>query len=284
MKIRIFLTCLCLLFSSFTPPDSSAETIKYLGTTPFYLNETFPGFGGNSSFFTDVTTGQGTTEEIIVNHNSIRWGRYSEIYAGLDVTSYVENPYHISVGLSNIEAWFIPLYDAGPTPLTFTWNIGWGYEAADIEHYQVLDEFDQESQWYEFVDVFFESSLSIPMAFLTIPELESAFFVLPEGLPEYTDSFESSGYTYDITLRNTFNIIEGAYAHYARELLGLDSDSVVLGGYWGNTPNNWYTALDIWLDIRVTSPSAAPTPEPATVFLMGAGLLGMLGMRKRFKK
>ena len=28
----------------------------------------------------------------------------------------------------------------------------------------------------------------------------------------------------------------------------------------------------------------SPTPEPATVLLMGAGLLGMLGMRRRFKK
>jgi len=28
----------------------------------------------------------------------------------------------------------------------------------------------------------------------------------------------------------------------------------------------------------------SPTPEPGTIILMGAGLLGMLGMRKRFKK
>ena len=32
------------------------------------------------------------------------------------------------------------------------------------------------------------------------------------------------------------------------------------------------------------NPQPAPTPEPATVLLMGAGLLGMLGMRRRFKK
>jgi len=31
-------------------------------------------------------------------------------------------------------------------------------------------------------------------------------------------------------------------------------------------------------------PNPAPTPEPGTVLLMGAGLLGMLGMRKRFNK
>jgi len=38
-------------------------------------------------------------------------------------------------------------------------------------------------------------------------------------------------------------------------------DNITLGGFGGN-----------------------PVPEPATVLLMGAGLLGMLGMRRRFKK
>ena len=44
---------------------------------------------------------------------------------------------------------------------------------------------------------------------------------------------------------------------------------------------------DITLNLNRQGPNGpqpAPTPEPGTMLLMGAGLLGMLGMRRRFKK
>ena len=64
-------------------------------------------------------------------------------------------------------------------------------------------------------------------------------------------------------------------------LLGDDweADGFTLGAHWTMSCGNDYIR-----GLATVDPISPPVPEPATVILMGAGLLGMLGMRRRFKK
>lgn len=94
----------------------------------------------------------------------------------------------------------------------------------------------------------------------------------------------------------------------ARVTFGLESQSVTIGSGTDTVSGNLWGTLDLWLDgrldVSVSSDfgdfylaastltvngdngdnAAAPVPEPATMMLIGSGLLGLAGFRKKISK
>jgi hypothetical protein len=106
-----------------------------------------------------------------------------------------------------------------------------------------------------------------------------------DSFPNYVGTFEYGFGLFDRSL--PLKLFD--YYYYQIQNLPLDLDEVSdAGGFlttrlWddhGNIVNGYYLIFEI---DTVEQTSYTPIPEPSTLLLLGSGLIGLAGLRKKFK-
>ena len=100
------------------------------------------------------------------------------------------------------------------------------------------------------------------------------------GEPVRPETFVYEGQEYHFTFTESFQQIEGWYANYVREQMRWDETVPVYG--WTTTEGG-ETLIPTWFSLRAGAAPPTPTPEPATMALMGIGLAGLGAFARRHR-
>ena len=80
---------------------------------------------------------------------------------------------------------------------------------------------------------------------------------------------------------DSFTLASLSFTSVGQGSSGLSFSNAILGDYWGDSIP---ATLNVGNIEVMNSANSTPVPEPATIFVLGTGLVGLAGVRKKFKK
>ena len=111
----------------------------------------------------------------------------------------------------------------------------------------------------------------------------SSFGFSINNTPNSTGNAVTDGDTVILANNTTGNTFSYAGTEYTLSVLGFSQDSGNTFAYDFSSPEGATASAGLYGQISKTG-GGAQVPEPATIFLLGSGLLGLFGYRKKFKK
>ena len=117
-----------------------------------------------------------------------------------------------------------------------------------------------------------------------LPEINGGFNNRPEHIKEYNIGYYNSGPAGNRgalkggTGDSNFIILKESYLDAGVEnwVIGEDLKGIIVG--WSD--KNWSI---MWADMTLVGIQSDSVPEPSTLLLLGSGLIGLAGIRRKFK-
>ena len=199
--------------------------------------------------YANTYTFTNTTELTELQHQWVyTWGIDLDLSAGETIESATLYFYDIYNNLNASNILYVHLLNSASTGVTSTWE---GFDLDSSDYYDTQEkEHDLDGEllttWTDLPGFHWE-------------EVGGTFIKV------YTKVYEKQDISYSFTGDDIASLME--YLADGNFGIGIDSDCV-------------YNNTGVKLIIETTT---APVPEPATLFLLGSGLLGVVGLRKKKK-